>query len=349
MNITPHNPTTPVATVVNPPTEGLRRENNMREMITPPAAVSQSAAEKGAASEKEKAKNPGQKNEDIDFTSIRKQAEAKNHTIAGSSEHQGESHSEQNQQQASNSSSEKTTADKASDDSNSEQSNAEQETGSEDGKDTKKHAQQDHSANEHGEQYSAAEQSAISNLEKRDAEVRAHEQAHASVGGGATGAPSYSYDTGPDGKRYATSGEVSVDLSPVNGNPQATIAKMQTVKAAALAPANPSNQDRRVAATATQTIVKIQTEIATGATESSASGALKRSSVSLQDDNKTVEQLDESNDEFDSQMKQSLNAPEDNATRPKDVDQRAARIEQHYLKINNAYEQAPSYNFQLTA
>ena len=51
---------------------------------------------------------------------------------------------------------------------------------------------------------------------------------------------------------------MSVDLSAVDGNPQATIAKMQKVHAAALAPANPSIQDTRVAASAARTILQAQ-------------------------------------------------------------------------------------------
>ncbi|MEM6357195.1 MAG: putative metalloprotease CJM1_0395 family protein, partial [Pseudomonadota bacterium] len=45
-------------------------------------------------------------------------------------------------------------------------------------------------------------------------------------------------------------GSVSIDVSPVPGDPEATIAKMQQVKAAALAPAEPSSADRRVATVA---------------------------------------------------------------------------------------------------
>ena len=55
---------------------------------------------------------------------------------------------------------------------------------------------------------------------------------------------------GPDGNRYAIGGEVSIDVAPVDGDPEATIAKMEIVKAAALAPAEPSAQDRKVAAIA---------------------------------------------------------------------------------------------------
>ncbi len=93
----------------------------------------------------------------------------------------------------------------------------------------------------------------IQQLQTTDREVRAHEQAHkAAAGPYAVGGPTYEYTTGPDGKRYATGGEVKIDTAPVPDNPEATIRKAQTIKRAALAPAEPSAQDRQVAAKATQ-------------------------------------------------------------------------------------------------
>ncbi len=53
------------------------------------------------------------------------------------------------------------------------------------------------------------EQLEIAQLSSRDQEVRAHEQTHAAVGGRYADAPSYTYERGPDGKRYAIAGEVS--------------------------------------------------------------------------------------------------------------------------------------------
>ena len=99
-------------------------------------------------------------------------------------------------------------------------------------------------------QLSAAEQKIVEKLAARDKEVRNHENAHAIVGGRYAAAPVYEYTTGPDGKRYAVSGAVTIDAAPVKGDPEATIAKMETVKAAALAPAEPSGADRQVAARA---------------------------------------------------------------------------------------------------
>jgi hypothetical protein len=93
------------------------------------------------------------------------------------------------------------------------------------------------------------DQKLISELSARDREVRAHEQAHAAIGGRYAGAPQYTYQRGPDGVSYAVGGEVSIDVSEA-ATPRETILKMQVVRRAALAPAEPSSQDRRVAAKA---------------------------------------------------------------------------------------------------
>ena len=87
----------------------------------------------------------------------------------------------------------------------------------------------------------------IRELQVRDREVRAHEAAHASVGGAYASAPTYTFKRGADGQSYAVGGAVSIDLSPVKGDPQATLQKAEQVRAAALAPAEPSSQDMRVA------------------------------------------------------------------------------------------------------
>lgn len=98
---------------------------------------------------------------------------------------------------------------------------------------------------------SEEDQKQVKDLKDRDREVRVHEQAHAAVGGQYAGSPSYEYQTGPDGKRYAVGGEVSIDVSEEE-KPEDTIQKMQIVRAAALAPAEPSTQDLKVAAEASQ-------------------------------------------------------------------------------------------------
>ena len=87
----------------------------------------------------------------------------------------------------------------------------------------------------------------IRQLQARDQEVRAHEMAHAAIGGTYAGPPTYTYERGPDGRNYAVGGSVSIDVSPVPGDPQATLQKAQQVRAAALAPLQPSAKDMQVA------------------------------------------------------------------------------------------------------
>ena len=108
---------------------------------------------------------------------------------------------------------------------------------------------------------SPADKEEVQRLKNRDAEVRAHEQAHASAGGSHAGSPSYDFETGPDGQRYAVGGEVSIDTSEVAGDAKASISKMQQVVRAANAPAEPSGQDRKVAAKARAKMAKLQAEM----------------------------------------------------------------------------------------
>lgn len=112
-------------------------------------------------------------------------------------------------------------------------------------------------------QLSPEAQKKIAELQRRDQEVRAHEAAHMAAGGSLVrGGATYGYERGPDGKQYAVSGEVSLDTSPVPNNPAATLQKAEQIKAAATAPANPSPQDRKVAAEAGAMALKAAGEMA---------------------------------------------------------------------------------------
>ncbi|RCV89599.1 putative metalloprotease CJM1_0395 family protein [Vreelandella rituensis] len=102
----------------------------------------------------------------------------------------------------------------------------------------------------------------LGQLKQTDRSVRQHEQAHEVVGAQYAGSASYEYEQGPDGQRYAVAGEVPIDYGPVSGDPDATIEKMQTVIAAALAPADPSTKDLQVAAQARQYLLAAQLESA---------------------------------------------------------------------------------------
>ena len=105
------------------------------------------------------------------------------------------------------------------------------------------------------------QQQQIAQLQQTDRKVRAHEQAHLSVGADLVrGGPTFSYTTGPDNKRYAVAGEVSIDTTPAR-TPEETVPKAQHIRAAALAPAEPSPQDQSVAARAGQMELQARLEI----------------------------------------------------------------------------------------
>jgi len=341
MNITPHAPNLSVPTVVNPPTEGLRRENQQREVITQVGAVNHSAAEKGVASDKERARTPAQTNEQVDFSNLRKHAEHANSSIGGQ---KGNHDSEQGANQE-----------------GSSQDNS---------KDKQQNQVTDNEKKQKQEQADAlAEQKIINQLQSRDKEVRQHELAHASTGGSATGAPSYSFEVGPDGRKYATGGEVSVDLSGVPGDPHATITKMQKVHAAALAPANPSIQDTRVAASASRIILQAQSEIL--ALQNEATTTVSHAQNNITTTKTTFSQEQEKNtDDFDSFINQTLSAQEiiapgqDNkqqlaspiddvnakaTVQSSEVKLRSQRIEGFYSNISQAYEKPDNFQFELTA
>ena len=113
-----------------------------------------------------------------------------------------------------------------------------------------------------GEILTKEEQAEVSKLQARDREVRTHEQAHVAAGGQhIRGGIHYEYKKGPDGRDYAVGGHVNIDVSEAN-SPEATVTKMQQVKRAALAPAEPSSSDRAVAAEASQKEQKARQEVA---------------------------------------------------------------------------------------
>ena len=331
MNITPQVPNLSTPTVLNPHTESLRRENNQREMITPPAATSQSAAEKGVASDRERSRTPAQNNANIDFASISEQAELANTSIAGQDEKQnGQNGKEDNDADARESNSSSSEIKEGTDTIDGEEPNSTQTS-----------------------TQALAQDRVVSSLEQRDQEVRSHESAHASVGGSVTGSPNFSYEQGPDGKRYAVGGDVSVDLSSVSGDPRATIAKMQKVHAAALAPMSPSSQDTRVASTATQVILQAQSELlaeldSKGGEAQAQSSAQESASPTAK--GLSVDKEKNSSHEYEVLMNKTLkNQDEILPNQPEVIVQRALRIESFYAGITQAYEKPPTFNFELTA
>lgn len=119
--------------------------------------------------------------------------------------------------------------------------------------------------NNNGE-LSEEEEEKVQDMQQREQEVIAHENAHRAAGGSLASAPSYDYEQGPDGRSYINSGEVSIDISK-ESDPEDTIDKMEQVKAAALAPAEPSSADRSAAAEATSIAAEARNELASEAIE----------------------------------------------------------------------------------
>lgn len=109
---------------------------------------------------------------------------------------------------------------------------------------------------------SDAERAQVTDLRSRDREVKNHERAHVAAGGAVAGNIQLEYEVGPDGKRYAVEGSVPIDVSPVRGDPEATLRKMEVVRRAALAPGDPSSADRQVAAHAAQVSQRARAELA---------------------------------------------------------------------------------------
>ena len=110
------------------------------------------------------------------------------------------------------------------------------------------------------EELSTDEERLVRDLATRDSEVRSHEAAHQAAGGGMTGAASYTYQQGPDGKMYAIGGEVSISMKS-GSTPEETIANARQVAAAAMAAGNPSPQDFSVASSARVMEMKAQQQL----------------------------------------------------------------------------------------
>ena len=139
---------------------------------------------------------------------------------------------------------------------------------------------------------SQQEKKQVEKLKKVDRETRAHEQAHVAAGGSTIqGGVRYKFKVGPDGKKYAVGGHVNIDISPEPGDPKATIRKMQQVRKAALAPADPSPQDRAIAQTAAKLEAKARAELR----EENAEETGKITSGNEKNNNKLIEKYTQNN------------------------------------------------------
>ncbi len=124
-----------------------------------------------------------------------------------------------------------------------------------------------------GSALSESDQQVVDRLQARDRVVRAHESAHMAAGSGLiTHGASFTYETGPDGKRYAVGGEVGIDVSQ-GRTPEETLARAEHLRAAALAPTDPSAQDRQVASQADRMAMEARMEMSSAEADGAAGGS----------------------------------------------------------------------------
>lgn len=224
MNIVTPYPTNIPINTVNVTTESARRDNQLREIITKPSPTQAGVAERGLAQEHDKSKAP----QPPASFEVNLRDASHHQKINERGQGQGE-HADKDQSQGKDS----------------------------DKNDDKKEAAKRRLSQVEGklQQLDQQDLKQVRDLKRRDVEVRAHENAHAAAGGQLSSSPTYSFKRGPDGNNYAVGGEVQINTTPVGRDHDATVAKMQKVRAAALAPAEPSSQDRKVAAQASQSIL----------------------------------------------------------------------------------------------
>jgi SprA-related family len=148
-------------------------------------------------------------------------------------------------------------------------------TGPEPSKDPSTAARGSSNTQQHDRVTLSADAQVVRELAARDSEVRTHEAAHAAAGGGYAGSPSFSYQKGPDGQSYAVGGEVSIDTSKVSGDPLATLQKAETIRAAALAPTQPSSADRAIAAKAAAMASQARADLAAQEPDKASSMAIE--------------------------------------------------------------------------
>ncbi len=123
------------------------------------------------------------------------------------------------------------------------------------------HDKEEEPSNKLVSELSSSEKQQLTQLQQRDNEVRAHEAAHIASGGSViSGGASFTYQEGPDGKLYAVGGEVPISISS-GSTPQENIQIAKQVQSAALAPASPSPQDLKVAASAAMMEARARQEL----------------------------------------------------------------------------------------
>lgn len=194
-----------------------------------------------------------------------------------------------------------------------------------------------------------AEQKVIEQLSARDREVRGHEQAHAAVGGQYASSPTYTYTRGPDGVSYAIGGEVQIDTSPIPNDPEATLRKAEQIARAASAPADPSGQDRAVAAQAAKMAQQARVEISQKVSEKTVEKpAEEESTKKVAEPDNQVQKVEEPvSREKEKAEDKSLKEQELQSQRQAERTRLLTEMQQKNLKTNlrlleiNSFETAP--------
>lgn len=106
-----------------------------------------------------------------------------------------------------------------------------------------------------GRELSQSDQELLQRLQARDAKVRNHEAAHVMAAGGQASLPTYEYQLGPDGRRYAIGGAVNLSILST-GEAGADARQAGRALRAALATGEPSAKDIQAAGKARDLMTK---------------------------------------------------------------------------------------------
>jgi len=195
----------------------------------------------------------------------------------------------------------------------------------------------------------------VDQLAARDREVRTHEQAHQAAGGGLTGSASYTYQVGPDGKRYAIGGEVSIQAPVATGDPEADLKRAQTILRSAMAPSEPSGQDLRVAAQARALAADAAAALVAeraerGGSEEASESEREQVTVGQSDNPEDVTATDRyyqtqaERETSQSELETQQAAREQRAERMEEYQQEMAQVQQRLAEVNQLLARAGVLN-----
>ena len=131
---------------------------------------------------------------------------------------------------------------------------------------------------------------------------------------------------------------VPIDLSRVPDNPEATLQKANTVKRAALAPAEPSPQDRQVAAQAVQLALEARSEIQQITQEENRANEAESANSAADDEAREADSERTSqteNDRSDNDDEQQTTALADATERLIELNEDLSRIYEQLLQSQN--------------